>query len=124
MLGKRKLKKLDTKYIQRSREIKCLSCSECNRDVICVGDVAAVVCAYCVQKMLIPPKNTTRLVKSNKPRGWHFKAYFEQDGVVYSRGKVVTDLNEISKLKKGSKNSKSATQPKSTRRKKNARTSK
>jgi hypothetical protein len=37
---------------------------------------------------------------SGKPRGWHFKKYFEHDGKVYSRGKEITDTKEIKKLKK------------------------
>jgi hypothetical protein len=45
-------------------------------------------------KAVKPPKPGAR------PRGWHFKKYFEFEGKVYSHGKEVTEAKEIKKLKK------------------------
>jgi hypothetical protein len=55
--------------------------------------------------MSAPPENKQSAVKSDKPRGWHFKVYFEQNGVVYSKGEIITDKKEIAKLKKASTSS-------------------
>jgi len=78
-----------------------MTCKECNEEEVTVpGDTKAVTCAYCVQKMIAPPPNHRKAEKSDKPRGWHFKAYFEHEGIVYSKGKVVSDKKEIIKLKK------------------------
>jgi hypothetical protein len=50
--------------------------------------------------MVAPPVLHNKVQKSDKPRGWHFKAFFEQDGIVYSRGEEITDVDEIARLKK------------------------
>ena len=51
--------------------------------------------------MIAPPPMKRKIpAGEKKPRGWHFKVYFEQNGIVYSRGEVVTDKAVIAELKK------------------------
>jgi len=86
-----------------------LTCTECNDEEVEVpADVAKVTCCYCVQKMIAPPAGykSKDATESKKPRGWHFKQYYEQDGIVYSKGQIVTDPAEIKLLRKNG-NSKS-----------------
>jgi len=98
---KRRTKKASKSVVAKVSGRQYLVCKECNiEEVLVSNDIAAVTCGYCVQKMIAPPVYKEKIVKSDKPRGWHFKMYFEQDGVVYSKGEVVTDKKEISKLKK------------------------
>jgi hypothetical protein len=105
-----------------------LICAQCGDEEVEVpADVSKVTCAYCVQKMVAPPEEVRE--KSDKPRGWHFKAYFEHNGVVYSKGQEVTDPDEIVRLKKGLKKTKQVTAGKKStstvkRGRKNARSSK
>ena len=82
-----------------------LTCKECNdTEVVVSNDIAAVTCAYCVQKMIAPPDNYVKKSEADKkPRGWHLKIYYEKNGVVYSKGEIVTDPVEIKSLKKQSK---------------------
>jgi hypothetical protein len=47
------------------------------------------------KKAKVKPKNPDA-----KPRGWHFKKYFEFQGKVYSLGKEVTNAKDIKRLKK------------------------
>jgi hypothetical protein len=76
-----------------------LTCSECSvYELESPLDVAKVICARCVQKMAAPPEGVKE--KSDKPKGWHLKRYFEYNGSVYSKGKLVEDKVEIKKLKK------------------------
>lgn len=97
---KRRIKKLTKSMVKQLTGTKILTCKECNiEDVQVSAGISAVTCAYCVQKMIGPPPNYKKAEKSDKPRGWHFKAYFEHEGVVYSKGKVVSDKKEITKLK-------------------------
>lgn len=99
----RRNKKLSKTEVRKITGRLYLVCSECgNEEVEVPADVKAVTCARCVQKMIAPPANYVKQ-KSDKPRGWHFKEYFEHDGVVYSKGKEVTDPQEIAALKKGIK---------------------
>jgi hypothetical protein len=63
-------------------------------------DISAITCGRCVMKMVAPPVAPAGTVKSDKPRGWHFKAYFEHEGKVYSRGEEITDRATIRALKK------------------------
>jgi len=75
-----------------------IPCSECGMDELEVPtDVSKVICSRCVQKMSAPPEKAPE--KSDKPKGWHLKIYFEHNGNVYSRGKLITDSAEIKKLK-------------------------
>lgn len=98
---KRRTKKLTKSMVRKITGTTYMTCKECNEEEVTVpGDTKAVTCAYCVQKMIAPPPNHRKAEKSDKPRGWHFKAYFEHEGVVYSKGKVVSDKKEITKLKK------------------------
>lgn len=96
---KRRIKKLSKAQAARISGTHFLVCKECGGyEVEVPMDVSAVTCAYCVQRMIVPPPMPKE--KSDKPRGWHFKAYFEHEGVVYSKGEPVTDPDEILQLKR------------------------
>lgn len=93
----RKSKKTSTISVHVGRQY--IICSECSLEELEVpSNVSKVVCANCVQKMTAPPEGVKP--KSDKPRGWHLKMYFEHNGEVYSKGILVTDPQEIKKLKK------------------------
>lgn len=88
-----------------------MPCSECDRLVDGISaDSSSVICAYCVQKMILPPtikkaKKAGVKGKRGRPRihpvkpkrestgwgrGWHLKKKFvAPDGRVFSRGKLV-----------------------------------
>ena len=96
---KRRTKKLSKSEVKKLTGVTSVVCSECNLiEVRVPADIGRVTCGRCVQKMISPPAGI-RKDTSNKPRGWHLKAYFEHEGVVYSKGTVVTDTKEITKLK-------------------------
>ncbi len=143
MLKRRRNKKVSKKQLQSFKlgmSSIVLVCKVCGEEEVSVSsDCTAVTCAYCVQRMLPPPEKPKSAQKSDKPRGWHFKSYFEQDGIIYSKGVEVTDPKEIVRLTKlfGKKSVKVAVTPKvkkvkaktkqtkpTVRGKKNARTSK
>ena len=116
---KRRTKKLTKGQLIKHNGRHTLTCKECNLTTKEVStEVSAYTCCYCVQKMIAPPANYKKAVKSDKPRGWHFKMYFEQDGVVYSKGQEVTDPKEIASLRKNAK----AAAPKKTVAKKATKT--
>lgn len=101
---KRRIKKLTKSQLVKHNGRHTLMCKECNLISKEVStEVSAFTCCYCVQKMIAPPANYKKATKSDKPRGWHFKMYFEQDGVVYSKGQVITDPKEIAALRKSAK---------------------
>lgn len=126
----RRIKKLSKSMVTKITGRQYLTCSQCNIEEVEVpADVSKVTCAHCVQKMIAPPEEVRE--KSDKPRGWHFKVYFEHNGVVYSKGQEITDPEEIARLKKELKKFKqlakaTAAKPKATvkRGRKNARSSK
>lgn len=96
---KRRTKKLSKSEVRKLTGVISVVCSECNLvEVDVPADIGRVTCARCVQKMVSPPPNIKK-EKSDKPRGWHFKMYFEHDGLVYSKGELVTDAKQIAKLK-------------------------
>lgn len=98
---KRRIKKLTNAMFKKASGRKFLFCGVCGEEEVEVSlDTKNVTCAYCVQRMIEPPPNYEKKEKSDKPRGWHFKAYFEHNGVVYSKGVEITDIEEIAKLKK------------------------
>jgi len=100
---KRRTKKASRAEVMKTSGRQYLVCKECNNEEVLVStDIGTVTCGRCVQRMSAPPENRQSAVKSDKPRGWHFKMYFEQNGVVYSKGEIVTDKKEIAKLKKAS----------------------
>lgn len=111
MALKRRIKKLTKSEVRKVSGRQYLICSECGEEEIQVpSDVGRVTCAYCVQKMIAPPAGYKKQsTGSPKPRGWHFKEYFEHEGVVYSKGTEVTDPDQIAELKKSSKKSKTVT---------------
>jgi len=68
---------------------KYLACKECNDVEVEVGqDIAAVTCAYCVQRSVEPPP-TKKVEEGEKfPRGWALKAtYIHTDGRIFEKGK-------------------------------------
>ena len=96
----RRIKKLTKADVKKVNGRHTLVCKECNLETVEVSEsVVAVTCAYCVQKMIAAPAGYVK-EKSDKPRGWHFKTFFEHEGVVYSKGEIVTDAKEIAKLRK------------------------
>jgi hypothetical protein len=96
---KRRIKKLTKAQASRITGTKLLICRECsNEEVTVPADTASVVCSYCVMKWVGAPPAPKP--KSDKPRGWHFKKYFEHGGVVYSMGEVISDLKQIAQLKR------------------------
>lgn len=98
-MTKRKNRKLTKTMISKITDRHILLCRECLlTEMIVSGDVSAIVCPSCVQKKVAPPPDYKK-EKSDKPKGWHFKSYFEQNGVVYSKGKVVTDPTKIESLR-------------------------
>jgi hypothetical protein len=120
----RRIKKLTKSMAIKVTGRQYLLCTECGEEEVEVpADIGKVTCAQCVQKMIAPPESVQSREKSDKPRGWHFKAYFEHDGVVYSRGKVVTDPAEIKLLKNAPPSPATPKIPKK-RGRKNARTTK
>lgn len=97
----RRTKKLTKSMYKKAVGTHFLLCKVCGQAELEVNtDVAAVTCGMCVQLMLPPPDNYIKKEKSDKPRGWHFKSYFEHEGIIYSKGIEVTDADEIARLKK------------------------
>lgn len=97
----RRTKKMTKRQVSRVTGRIDLSCSVCETEMVTVNaDVSKVTCARCVQKLVAPPESVSSQEKSDKPRGWHFKRYFEHNGAVYSKGKEITDKKEIAALKK------------------------
>lgn len=127
-MRKRQIKTLSKAQVEAVRGSQYLGCDKCGDDVLVGNDVGLVICDYCVQTMVPAPALPITKPKSDKPRGWHFKKYFEHDGVVYSMGEEVTDKSLIAQLKKEQKSAKkvvSKTKPKAAKRgRKNARTTK
>lgn len=109
MALKRRIKKLTKSEIRKIGGRQYLICSECGEEEVEVpSDIGRVTCAYCVQKMIAPPAGYRKESTSEtpKPRGWHFKEYFEHEGKIYSKGKEITDPEEIATLKKATKKTK------------------
>jgi hypothetical protein len=120
----RRTKKLTKSMATKITGRQYLLCVECGLEEVEVpADIGKVTCADCVQKMIAPPEAVQSREKSDKPRGWHLKGYFEQDGVVYSRGKIIVDPTEINRLKNAPTNPIVTKIPKK-RGRKNARTAK
>lgn len=129
---RRKIKKLSKAAFRKLRGTQILICKECGEVEVEVGnDIVSVICSSCVARMSAPPPQmyTKKVVDptDRKPRGWHFKIYFEQNGVVYSKGEVVTDEATITKLRKehiGKTPTKKVPKKSSKRGRKNARSTK
>jgi hypothetical protein len=99
---KRRTKKMTKSMVTKVTGRLILECSECKmHEVEVPADIGKVVCAYCVQKMIAPPAGYKKAKDetSKKPRGWQLKRYFEFEGNVYSRGKLITDPKVIAELK-------------------------
>jgi hypothetical protein len=74
---------------------KYLLCKECDEvEVEVAQDIAAVTCAYCVQRQVEPPPSIAKKPEGEKfPRGWALKArYVHTDGRVFVKGK---DTGEV-----------------------------
>lgn len=75
---------------------KYLLCKECNEvEVEVAQDIAAVTCAYCVQRQVEPPPSTIKKPEGEKfPRGWALKArYVHTDGRVFIKGKETSEVD-------------------------------
>jgi hypothetical protein len=90
---KRKIQKVTSaikKFLKSGKETKkLLMCKECDRVEVEVGpDIAAVTCAYCVQRQVPPPENLKPKEPGEKfPRGWALKAtYIHTDGRIFEKG--------------------------------------
>lgn len=99
----RRIKKLTTKTVSKVTGRHVLVCKVCDKvyTEVC-GDVVAITCAYCVQKLVAAPAGLQPKEKSDKPRGWQLKRYFEHNGLVYSKGKLITDTDKITELQQPS----------------------
>lgn len=87
------------KNIRRSTGWINVICKVCNMNTVRVPDTTiSVVCPWCIQERVGMPERPG-YVPTGRPRGWHFKKYFEFDGKVYSKGKEVTDGKKIETLK-------------------------
>lgn len=75
-------------------------CRECHiGGVRTYESVISVICSRCMQENAAPPE-LPGYVPTGRPRGWHFRKFFEHEGKVYSRGKEVQDLDLIEALRK------------------------
>lgn len=89
---KRKIQKVTAairQLLKSGKETKkLLMCKECDRiEVEVAPDIAAVTCAYCVQRQVAPPENIKPKEKSEFPRGWALKAtYIHTDGRIFEKG--------------------------------------
>lgn len=98
---KRKIKKLTKSLLRRVTGKKLLVCCICGEEEVEVSaDTARVTCGRCVHTLVEPPPNLHPKEKSDKPKGWHFKSYFEHNGKVFTKGVEVTDEKEIARLRK------------------------
>ena len=125
---KRRIKKASRTEVMKTSGRHYVLCKECSSEEVLVSiEIGAVTCGRCVQKLVSPPEYKQKVVKSDKPRGWHFKMYFEHDGIAYSKGEVITDKKEIARLKKSIVETDKSTSTKPQLKKrgaKNARTTK
>ena len=126
---KRKIQKVTNalKNLLRSGRAtkKLLLCKECDKvEVEVAQDIAAVTCAYCVQRQVAPPDNIKPKTEGEKfPRGWALKArYVHTDGRVFVKGKetgeVVTPEEPKPKKEKKQTKPKKATEKKTPKRRK------
>lgn len=121
MLKRRRTKKMSKAEASRMKSgTQILTCKVCGVAKIKTNmDTTAVTCAVCVLRMVTPAEEFTQKKPSGKPRGWHFKTYFEHEGKVYSKGVEITNKKQIEKLKNGITDVKPSGPKKTTKRKKN-----
>jgi hypothetical protein len=101
---------------------KTLMCKVCDKVEVEVSfDTAAVTCAYCVQREVLPPVGIKPKDPTEKfPRGWALKArYVHNDGRVFEKGKETGEVvtPEEPKPKKEKKEKKKVTKKKVTKKK-------
>ena len=101
--------------------MKPMKCIFCNRMEDVDYGAKAVLCSYCVARLVgapeqaqskepkltkagVPRKKRGEAVKkvpSGKPVGWHFKRYYKHtDGTVWHRGELVTDPQVVKELER------------------------
>lgn len=90
---KRKIQKVSNalkKLFKSGKNVKkLLMCKVCDEvEVEVAQDIAAVTCAYCVQRQVAPPDNIKPKEPGEKfPRGWALKAtYIHTDGRIFEKG--------------------------------------
>ena len=80
----------DVRKHLRNVKTEMVTCRECNRHKVkTYAGAAWVICRFCVQKMVGTCGDAPVDDTPTKPRGWHFKKFFEHEGEVYSYGKEV-----------------------------------
>lgn len=96
---KRKITKVSNalkKLFKSGKNVKkMLLCKVCDEvEVEVAHDIAAVTCAYCVQRQVAPPDNIKPKAPGEKfPRGWALKArYVHTDGRVFEKGKETGEV--------------------------------
>lgn len=100
MALKRRIKKLSKSMRIKATGRVILTCSICEKnDIEVPADISHVTCGRCVQAMVAPPEEPNKKIKSTRPKGWQFKRLYEEDGLVYSRGKLISDPELISELR-------------------------
>jgi hypothetical protein len=111
---KRRTKKLTKTQALRISGTHFLICKECGiEDVQVPKDVSAVTCARCVQRMTDSPFPQKQ--KDDRPKGWQIRPFFEYEGQVFKRGRLVTDETLIFELReKYGKNSSKNVKPKTS----------
>jgi hypothetical protein len=88
--------------LKLNRTTALITCKTCQKHQVRTNsDVAWVICKFCVQEMVGMPAEALPRVKSDRPRGWQRRRYYEYNGVVYSRGKEVSDETLIEALRNG-----------------------
>jgi hypothetical protein len=127
MLKRRRTKKISKAEARKMKAgTQILTCKVCGITRVKTNtDTVAITCAICVSTMVAEPEQPKYLTKtSGKPRGWHFKNYFEYEGKVYSRGVEITKQSDIKKLREeGNPTKKSSATKKTTKRKTNGNNS-
>jgi hypothetical protein len=97
---KRKVSKSKSKFSLKqllSEGRKALVCKECDTYIVEVAfDIAAVTCAYCVQRQVPAPESIKPKPEGEKfPRGWALKSrYVHVDGRVFEKGKETSEKVE------------------------------
>lgn len=103
-IKRRRSKKLTKEQIRSRSSWQYLPCRECGVRGRVAGDAIGLLCSNCLQAKIPPPEEPTK--PSGRPRGWHFKLYFEFEGKIYSKGEEITDKKQIAALKKEAKKTK------------------
>ena len=108
MPRKRKSRKNEHR-LRSANELKWFKCSVCKRKKIKTYEsVKSVTCSRCLMVEIGLPETPEYLLRGQgKPRGWHFRRFFEYEGKVYSFGTEVLEKREIDRLRKEHKKNQS-----------------